>query len=44
MVQIFRNCNEVIFGVTSKEVWNELQACVSDIVEEFTDGSADVFL
>jgi hypothetical protein len=32
ILQIFRNCNEVVFGVTSKEVWNELQACLPEII------------
>lgn len=42
LIHILKNQNEVVFGVTSKEVWNEIRDVISSLIQDLSTGSAEL--
>lgn len=42
MIHILKNQNEIIVGLSNKEVWNEIREVVFLLAQELANGSAEL--
>jgi hypothetical protein len=42
LIHVLKGQNEVVFGVTSKEVWNEIRDVISSLIHDLSTGKAEL--
>ena len=42
LIQTLVSSNEVVIATTSRDIWNDMQDTVIDMIQELTDGSAQL--